>query len=55
MKLIFILIFYFLEPKQVAITSDRVCGEIKLSLQYHRGALTLMVNNLQHTNFFYFR
>lgn len=23
--------------------TERVCGEIKLSLQYHRGALTVMV------------
>ncbi|XP_055692342.1 phosphatidylinositol 4-phosphate 3-kinase C2 domain-containing subunit alpha isoform X1 [Lutzomyia longipalpis] len=28
-----------------AIPTERVCGEIKLSLQYHRGALTVMVHH----------
>lgn len=33
---------FSLEPKPNSST-ERVCGEIKLSLQYHRGALTVMV------------
>ncbi|XP_037050544.1 phosphatidylinositol 4-phosphate 3-kinase C2 domain-containing subunit alpha isoform X2 [Bradysia coprophila] len=32
------------EPKPNSST-ERVCGEIKLSLQYHRGALTVMVHH----------
>lgn len=37
---------FSLEPKPNSST-ERVCGEIKLSLQYHRGALTVMVSRFQ--------
>uniref|UniRef100_A0A6B2ECM5 Putative phosphatidylinositol 3-kinase vps34 involved in signal transduction n=1 Tax=Phlebotomus kandelakii TaxID=1109342 RepID=A0A6B2ECM5_9DIPT len=30
-----------------SIPTERVCGEIKLSLQYHRGALTVMVHHVR--------
>lgn len=32
------------ENNKPATPKERVCGEIKLSLQYHRGALTVMVS-----------
>lgn len=35
------------EPKPNSST-ERVCGEIKLSLQYHRGALTVMVRTFTY-------
>lgn len=36
--------FLFSEPK--AINTDRVSGEVKFSIQYSRGALTVMVSQL---------
>lgn len=39
---------FSLEPKPNSST-EKVCGEIKFSLQYHRGALTVMVRKLTYS------
>lgn len=36
---------FVLENRSIASPGDTACGEIKLSVQYHRGALTVMVSN----------
>lgn len=35
-----------IDTRPIANTRENVRGEIKLSVQYHRGALTVMVNTL---------
>lgn len=43
----------FAETRQITSPTDTVRGEIKLSVQYHRGALTVMVSFLFQIQFNY--
>lgn len=50
--LCFVFCFFFLclgsaDTRQITSPNDNVRGEIKLSVQYHRGALTVMVNEIK--------
>lgn len=40
---------HLLETRPIADPRDNVRGEIKLSVQYHRGALTVMVSELKNS------
>lgn len=41
-----LLLVLLIDTHPIANARDNVRGEIKLSVQYHRGALTVMVNTL---------